>query len=152
MKDSEVLRINAPTVIHESIDGEVVIVHLDTGGYFGLNATASEVWGMIDGTRPVAGVLDVMCARYGSGNGEMDDDVRRFLVSLGDHDLVASGSAEGGGESPAPRVTEPGPSAGYAPPELLAYTDMQDLLLLDPIHEVDERGWPNPKGEPPDGR
>jgi len=23
------------------------------------------------------------------------------------------------------------------------YTDMQDLVLLDPVHEVDERGWPH---------
>ena len=22
------------------------------------------------------------------------------------------------------------------------FTDMQDLLLLDPIHDVDETGWP----------
>jgi hypothetical protein len=25
---------------------------------------------------------------------------------------------------------------------------MRDLLLMDPVHEVDETGWPNPK--PPD--
>jgi hypothetical protein len=25
---------------------------------------------------------------------------------------------------------------------LQKFTDMQDLLLLDPIHEVDESGWP----------
>lgn len=24
------------------------------------------------------------------------------------------------------------------------YTDMEDLLLLDPIHDVDETGWPKP--------
>jgi hypothetical protein len=27
---------------------------------------------------------------------------------------------------------------------LQKYTDMADLLLLDPIHEVDEQGWPQP--------
>jgi hypothetical protein len=27
------------------------------------------------------------------------------------------------------------------------YTDMQDLLLLDPIHEVDAAGWPSTKVE-----
>ena len=27
-------------------------------------------------------------------------------------------------------------------PVLHKYTDMEDLLLLDPIHEVDETGWP----------
>jgi hypothetical protein len=25
------------------------------------------------------------------------------------------------------------------------YTDMQELLLLDPIHDVDESGWPHRK-------
>jgi len=34
----------------------------------------------------------------------------------------------------------------FAPPVLEVYTDMQDLLLLDPIHDVDETvGWPSPK-------
>jgi hypothetical protein len=27
-------------------------------------------------------------------------------------------------------------------PLLRKYTDMRDLLLLDPIHDVDEQGWP----------
>ena len=25
------------------------------------------------------------------------------------------------------------------------YADMKDLLMLDPIHEVDEKGWPSKK-------
>ena len=40
--------------------------------------------------------------------------------------------------------------AGRARPEIVGltadlgkYTDMQELLLLDPVHEVDEAGWPN---------
>jgi hypothetical protein len=32
-------------------------------------------------------------------------------------------------------------------PKLSKYTDMEDLLALDPIHEVDEMGWPNAKLE-----
>jgi hypothetical protein len=27
------------------------------------------------------------------------------------------------------------------------YTDMEELLLLDPIHDVDETGWPNKSPE-----
>ena len=30
----------------------------------------------------------------------------------------------------------------YEHPVLQKYTDMEDLLLLDPIHDVDEAGWP----------
>jgi hypothetical protein len=34
----------------------------------------------------------------------------------------------------------------FQPPVLESYSDMQDILLLDPIHEVDDKaGWPNPK-------
>jgi hypothetical protein len=30
----------------------------------------------------------------------------------------------------------------FTAPALEKYNDMQDLLLLDPIHETDEQGWP----------
>ena len=31
----------------------------------------------------------------------------------------------------------------YNPPELTVFNDMQELLLLDPIHEISEQGWPH---------
>jgi len=33
----------------------------------------------------------------------------------------------------------------FRAPVLNVYADMKDLLLLDPIHDVDEVGWPTPK-------
>ena len=33
----------------------------------------------------------------------------------------------------------------YTEPSLSVFSDMQDLLLLDPIHDVSEAGWPMPK-------
>jgi len=33
----------------------------------------------------------------------------------------------------------------FSAPVLNAYTDMEELLLLDPIHDVDQAGWPMPK-------
>jgi hypothetical protein len=41
-------------------------------------------------------------------------------------------------------VSANGASGGsWAEPVLDKYTDMQELLLLDPIHEVDDAGWPH---------
>ena len=31
----------------------------------------------------------------------------------------------------------------FEAPVLEKYTDMQTLLLVDPVHEVDDRGWPH---------
>jgi hypothetical protein len=28
-------------------------------------------------------------------------------------------------------------------PPISKFTDMQDIILLDPVHEVDARGWPH---------
>src|SRR4051794_38301552 len=42
-----------------------------------------------------------------------------------------------------PPGAAPGLPAAYGAPALNKYTDMQELLLLDPVHEVDEAGWPS---------
>ena len=49
-------------------------------------------------------------------------------------------------DEPGPAVLAPqnGTAARrYEAPALAKFTDMQELLLLDPVHEVDEAGWPN---------
>jgi hypothetical protein len=30
------------------------------------------------------------------------------------------------------------------------FTDLEELLVLDPIHELDENGWPLPPGRAPE--
>jgi hypothetical protein len=43
---------------------------------------------------------------------------------------------------------EPGASlakydGSFEPPKFTKFNDMQNLLLSDPIHDVDATGWPN---------
>ena len=39
-------------------------------------------------------------------------------------------------------------NGGFDEPVLHKYEDMKDMLLLDPIHDVDdEAGWPQPKSD-----
>jgi hypothetical protein len=40
-----------------------------------------------------------------------------------------------------------GPKLPFAAPALDAYHDLQSLFLLDPVHEVGDRGWPQPLEE-----
>ncbi len=39
-------------------------------------------------------------------------------------------------------VGPPGVARTTDRPVFVKYTDMEELLLADPIHEVDDRGWP----------
>jgi hypothetical protein len=48
-------------------------------------------------------------------------------------------------ERPAERLNaSTGQSRQFVPPVLERYDDMEDLLLLDPVHDVDAQGWPQP--------
>ncbi len=63
--------------------------------------------------------------------------VRAFLKELQEEQLIVTEPAE---ILAAPAGPLP-PAASR--PALQKFTDLQDLLMLDPIHEVDERGWPH---------
>jgi hypothetical protein len=139
-------RINTPHVVAETLDGEATIVDLDSGTYYALNESGSLIWdGLITGsaTSEIAATL--------AGAYELDADdatrtVQDLVKSLADANLiVAAGEAGQNGGAPAGSAAQSsnGSRGQYAEPELSAYTDMQELLLLDPIHEVDESGWPS---------
>jgi hypothetical protein len=42
-----------------------------------------------------------------------------------------------------PTLAAPVAPHAYAPLELERYTDLADLILLDPVHDVSEAGWPH---------
>jgi hypothetical protein len=56
--------------------------------------------------------------------------------------LVVPGAPAAGGAGTVATAV-PAARQPYEAPALHKYNDMQDLLLLDPVHDVDETGWPN---------
>lgn len=143
------LRVNTPQVIHETIEGEVIIINLDSGNYYSVKGCGADVWDVIQQSAGVAPpeIVSAIAARFDQPPAEIDVHVRRFLDELRGEGLVAED--EGDGESvPA---ASPGGTNGHVqgrvfePPVLEKYTDMQDLVLLDPVHEVDSTGWPQPR-------
>ena len=75
----------------------------------------------------------------------MESYVHDFIGKLKEEGLVLERNA---GDLEAMEAVDRHPSgksfgAKFEKPVLQKYSDMQDLLLLDPIHEVDEMGWPN---------
>jgi hypothetical protein len=146
MDSSTRLRVNAPKVIHEIIDGEAVIIDFDTGNYYSLDKVGTEVWAFIERSADLADIREALCGRYDGSREEIERAVVEFVGELQRENLVVLNAAEAtegmaSTESPA----HPEPASGRAvfePPVLYKYDDMQELLLLDPIHEVDETGWP----------
>ena len=139
-------RVNSPNVVHETIDEEAVIINLMTGRYYSLEAVGVDLWDLVEGGSPIATMIEVLRERYDITNFDLPDIVIRFLDQLKDESLIVpapSHVAEGADLSvPLNGGAALSEKPAFAPPILQKYTDMEALLLLDPIHEVDEAGWP----------
>jgi len=143
-------RVNTPTVTHETIDGEAVIINLDSGNYYSLVDVGSFIWGLVEKGASASDVQDVILQTYQGDATDVDRGVQELLDQLQQENLIVPLddtvafdhsqllSSGNGHEKPA-----------FNPPMLHKYSDMQELLLLDPIHDVDEAGWPKPVPDPP---
>jgi hypothetical protein len=132
----------APDVIHEVFDDEVVIADLERGTYYSLGGSGVDAWiGLRDGV-PLGRVVDAIAAASSADAAVVGDELRRLVDELVGEGLIsANGSAEDAAPFSVQRET-------FTPPTFERFTDMQQLLLLDPIHDVDEAGWPVPRDEP----
>ena len=139
-------RVCAPAVVSEVIDGEAIIMDLRSGNYFSADGSGALVWQAIAEGCGRGAILAWASDAFDAEAGRMAADIDAFIAQLTEHGLVEAEDAEAPTSSPAP-VTR----GVYRAPVLSIYTDMQDLLLLDPIHEVDEAGWPTRKLDEPEG-
>jgi hypothetical protein len=125
-------RIPSDRVVSEVIDGEVVAIDLESGRYYSLEGAAARAWEALRDGHDVDGIAAVVTDEAGLSADDVRPDVSAFVAELTAEGLLAP---DGDGAAP------PGP--GRVPLVLHRYTDMEDLIVLDPIHEVDETGWPN---------
>lgn len=140
---TERLRRDLPHVMHETIDDEVVVVNLSTGTYYSFDGVGVRLWEWIDGGRSADDLVRIARAHFSGDGDAVAQSVRRFLEELRTEGLVASEAAAADG-TPDPAPTDG--AVAFAEPALQKYTDMEALLLADPIHDVDESaGWPHKK-------
>ncbi len=146
MDSSDYYKINSPSVVYESFDDEVVIINLDSGNYFSINQVGMEIWkGLINGNKAdsiIKSVLEI----YDTGENTGKNAVHQFIKDLTENEIiVAVESGKNNGSSPgssSETENSPDKKQPFTLPQLNIYTDMQELLLLDPIHDVDDTGWP----------
>jgi hypothetical protein len=140
-----------PDLMHETIDGETIMINGTTGNYYSLDPIASEIWRGIELGAPVADIVVFLAERYGAARPDVESAVLQFISQLEQEDLIAPRGASNGSVDFSVLGEAPSVEATFRSPQLEKHTDMQDLILLDPVHEVDpQRGWPH-VGEPPTG-
>lgn len=135
----DAVRVNAGLVVHDTLDGEVLAIRNDTGTYYSMVGPAADVWACILAGLDIAAIAVALSTRYDVEQSVAADATGGFVRQLVDQQLVVESPSPTGGAAPAPLT----PRLPWSAPALEQYTDMQDLLLFDPIHEVRPEGWPH---------
>jgi hypothetical protein len=144
-------RVNNPKVVSETIDGEVVMINLESGSYYSTDRIGAEIWNFIEQCTTPGEILHSMSQRYDGSPKDIEVAVLDFMKQLKEEKLIV---ADGGGEVASNPIVPAQAAAARNPfvkPSVQKYDDMQELLLADPIHDFDEAGWPN-KGADPSSR
>jgi hypothetical protein len=134
--------VNSGQVISEIVDGEAVMINLTTGNYYSLNESGSAIWSSIEAGAGADEIAERLVGRYEGSRSEIEGAANELLAELLREELIVVADGDGTAPPPAELVSARAP---FQAPVLEKHTDMQDLILLDPVHEVGEQGWPHVK-------
>ena len=131
---------NRRDVAHESFDDEVILIHFPSGKYFRLDAPGRAAWAVAADGATTEEVAAALAAAFDVESMVARAAAEAFLVSLEGHGLLVRTAALCEARLPAtPKVSR----APFSEPRIEVFSDLEALFLVDPIHDVDEAGWPH---------
>ena len=77
-----------PKLIAADMDGDTVMMSIESGEYFGLGGVGSRVWELLEKPHTVGQLTQAICAQYEVDAATCEADIIRFL-----DDLLANGLA-----------------------------------------------------------
>jgi hypothetical protein len=168
--------INVPDVVHETIDGETILIHLGTGAYYSLDGVGAEIWQLVVEGASCDERVARIAERYDADpalvrrtvEALVDELVGESLLTTAETELAPPDGRDGAGALDGDAQEEggarqdggarqeggaleegdaqPPATAPFAAPVLHKYTDMQEFMLVDPLHDVEaDAGWPHVK-------
>jgi hypothetical protein len=130
-------RLNDRDVVCEVLDGEAIVIHLQSGTYYSMLASGADIWNGLLAGYSVDEITGRLARGVDSERARIVDEITKFASELVSEGLIIAIDANS-----ARQLDDFKPAGEFETPELQKYTDMQELLLVDPIHEVTEAGWP----------
>ena len=132
-------------MIHQIFDDEVVVVHLATGAYHSLRGTAAQVLMQLASNHSSSSeIASRLVEKYEAAPYVIESDVSNFLHGLAEAAIIVPTTREHAPASHASHGNGTHARLLYAPPVIESFDDLQQLVLLDPVHDVSAAGWPRP--------
>ena len=130
-------KINSELVEYERLNGEVIVISFSSGKYFSLGGSAADIWTLLVGGISLADLITEL-----NVNWQIDIEVSEILeflaecVNEGIVDLTRVGTSV---ISELPKDLD---RSNWNTPKLMIFGNLQDLIMVDPVHDASLIDWP----------
>ncbi|MCP3445606.1 PqqD family protein [Bradyrhizobium sp. CCGUVB14] len=139
------LTTTVPLLISQQFDSEVVLANYQNGVYYNLDGSAAQIWLGLKVNRTVEEIGRALAAATDGDVTSITQQVQAFVDSMLAEGLIANGAADARSESPVETSISawtPVLSGAFVAPEFQRFDNLRELLLMDPVHDAGEEGWP----------
>ena len=78
----------SPSVLTAEVDGEIVMMSIEQGRYFGLDDIGSDIWKRIEPPCSFVELIDQLVVDYAADRATIASDVQALLARMAQQDVV----------------------------------------------------------------
>ena len=128
----------------EEFDGETIVIQFKVGTYSVFSGSGPQIFSMLADPCSAEEIVSAITEASGADPASVSKEVAAFIQSLADAQIIVATDQK---HKAVPLEF----SGDFTNPEMETFEDLADMMLVDPVHEVDiDKGWPKqvtpPKG------
>jgi hypothetical protein len=81
-------------VLSAVVNGELVMMGVETGQYFNLNAVGAHIWRLMEAPQSLDAIVAALSDTYDAPEAAIREEALRFLARLEQENMVASGPGD----------------------------------------------------------
>ena len=130
-------KLNEEKMFYDMAEGQAIVINFTTGMYYGTSSLGSAVLDALLAGTAVEDVCKAIQALPGCP-ADIQEQLDAFIGKLLEKEVIVSGDSTG-----AACVIDAASLADGFKLTVDEFAEVQDLILADPVHDVDvEQGWP----------
>jgi len=138
---SKNFQINLQKVSLERLDGEIIILSFSSGFYFSTSGTGADILSLISKNVSRSLWKEILSNHFRATDIDVNQ-IEEFIAKLLKFEIIQESEFSIDLKLDLPLDYQ---RAQWEMPELQVFSDMQNLLMVDPIHETSLEGWPEKK-------
>lgn len=80
--------VRSSDIIASEVDGELVLISIQDGKYFGLDPVGSEIWRLLEEPHSTTALIETLKGQFDGDAAEIEADALTFIEELASHALL----------------------------------------------------------------